>query len=249
MQPSTTRKFDLQTQALLIVKQVINEIHPYHFYCPYYSIELLNYGWVLKGNGMYCRAIYALMLSLEGLRAREWKDPSDSETAVVIGGLGLLYFSLKTQKTQNLPLDSPNRLQFPSIMEVFHSLSSFHSEMLVQRGDFFDRRFFVEQTMECIKELPLLNPEETEVFKQWLSSYNSVIEVHFPVCTPLQVVCREYPQDNNMIELLIKVGACPFLMNENGQSPLYNISLARPFNGTAVKLLLNAGAHLDQANA
>ena len=54
--------------------------------------------------------------------------------------------------------------------------------------------------------------------------------------------------DKNTIQLLLNAGSCPFATDEDGQYPLYYLSLAKSFGGTAVRLLLNAGAHLDQAN-
>ena len=106
--------------------------------------------------------------------------------------------------------------------------------------------------VKCIKCLPLLNPEDSIVFKQWLSSYIALIECHPRVHTLLHAVCKVpqvcQPPVSNMIQLLLKAGACPFATDEDGQSPLYYLSHARYFNGTAVRLLLNAGAHLDQLN-
>ena len=67
-----------------------------------------------------------------------------------------------------VPLKSPNRLQFPSVIEAFRC---FHSKMLFHRGanfQEFEKRIVVLM-MKCIIEcLLLLNPENSLVFNQWL---------------------------------------------------------------------------------
>ena len=257
----------LNLQALLIVHRVMSEICPHP--CPYFSLSFLRFAASLVTNHLYSRAIEVVMLSVESLRNCEWTDAIDSEWPfkVVDDCLENLRVCLSQQKNENLALDSPNRLQFPLMMEAFRCFSSFHSKLLVNRDDRFhlyirwnlsslpeitlSRRIVVNME-KCIKYLPLLNPEDSIVFKQWLSSYIALIECHPRVHTLLHAVCKVpqvcQPPVSNMIQLLLKAGACPFATDEDGQSPLFYLSHARFFNGTAVRLLLNAGAHLDQLN-
>ena len=65
------------------------------------------------------------MLSLVKLLARDWKDAINSEWPfkVVEGCLDIFWQCLRIQKRENLPTDSPNRLQFPSIIESFRCFS------------------------------------------------------------------------------------------------------------------------------
>ena len=265
----------LNLQALLIVHRVMSEICPHS--CPYLSHSFLRFAESLVTNHLYSRAIEVVMLSVESLRDCEWTrtDAIDSEWPfkVVDYCLEKLRVCLFQQKNENLALDSLNRLQFPLMMEAFRCFSSFHSKLLVNRDDRFNlmyiwnseitlsrpeilsylwSRRIVVNMEKCIKCLPLLNPEDSIVFKQWLSSYIALIECHPRVHTLLHAVCKVpqvcQPPVSNMIQLLLKAGACPFATDEDGQSPLFYLSHARFFNGTAVRLLLNAGAHLDQLN-
>ena len=96
--------------------------------------------------------------------------------------------------------------------------------------------------------MSLLNPEDSTVFKQWLTSYIDDIERHPRVFTLLHAVCRFTSRDTNMIEFLLNAGASPLAIDEDGNSPLYYHSMCVTLNKTAVHLLLNGGAHLDQAN-
>ena len=240
----------LNLQALLIVHRVMSEICPHP--CPYFSLSFLRFAESLVINHLYSRAIEVVMLSVESLRDCEWTDAIDSEWPfkVVDDCLENLRVCLSQQKNENLALDSPNRLQFPLMMEAFRCFSSFHSKLLILRGDRFHllSRQIVLKMVKCIKCLPLLNPEDSIVFKQWLSSYIALIECHPRVHTLLHAVCKFKPPVSNMIQLLLKAGACPFATDEDGLSPLFYLSHARFFNETAVRLLLNAGAHLDQLN-
>ena len=241
---------NIHIQALFIIKRVMNEIHPHPL--PYLSFALLRYGRLLVLDSyLFSHAIDFGMLAVEPLRTPEWNDAlnSDWSFTVVEKFLDILWFRLHYQKEMNLPLGSPNRVHFPVIIEAFRCFSHFHSKLLIRHGATSQESaqlVFVQ--MNCIKELPLLNLEESEEFKQWLSGYIGVVECHPRMFTLLHAVCHCHPQDNNTIQLLLNAGACPIATDKYGNSPLLLLSLARSFNGTAVQLLLDAGAHLDQAN-
>ena len=51
---------------------------------------------------------------------------------------------------------------------------------------------------------------------------------------------------------MLDAGSCPFAVNEYGDSPLHRLTTSfirfNLFNGTAMQILLKAGAHLDQAD-
>ena len=250
-------KDHLNTQALIIVHRVMSEICPYP--CTYFSLSFLRFAKSLVTNQLYSRAIDVVMLSVESLRARDWIDAFDSEWPfkIVDDCLEKLRVCLFQQKKENLAIDSPNRLQFPLMMEAFRCFSSFHSKLLIHRGDRFHllSRQIIEKMVKCMKVLPLLNPEESIVFKQWLSSYIALIECHPRVHTLLHYVCRCVASclvDNDLIELLLSAGACPFAVDEDGNAPLHYLSLFfnkwGEFHGTPAQFLLNAGARLDQVN-
>ena len=113
---------EYQTQALIIIHRVMSQIHP----LPFFNFALIRYSWLLiEKNHLYSRAIDAAMLSLVKLLARDWKDAINSEWPfkVVEGCLDIFWQCLRIQKRENLPTDSPNRLQFPSIIESFRCFS------------------------------------------------------------------------------------------------------------------------------
>ena len=185
----------LETQALLIIQRVTREIHPDPL--PYFSFALLRYSSNLQGTGLYARAIDVTMLSVEQLRARDWTDydaiNSEWPFEVVNRCLLILYGCLYEQNSRNLPLDSPNRLLFPTIIEAFRCMSSFHSKLLIQRSDmYFEISEIVENMIHCIELLPSLNPEESKEFEQWLSGYVGEIECHPGVYTLLHAACDNY---------------------------------------------------------
>ena len=185
----------LETQALLIIQRVTREIHPDPL--PYFSFALLRYSSNLQGTGLYARAIDVTMLSVQQLRARDWTDydaiNSEWPFEVVNRCLLILYGCLYEQNSRNLPLDSPNRLLFPTIIEAFRCMSSFHSKLLIQRSDmYFEISEIVENMIHCIELLPSLNPEESKEFEQWLSGYVGEIECHPGVYTLLHAACDNY---------------------------------------------------------
>ena len=251
--------FYVVIRALFVIQHVMSEIYPHPR--PYLSFALLRFSHFLKENGCYARELDVFMFCVEPLRVGEWKDAINLEWPfeVVYHCLCLLSYSLFKQKRDNgggivPPPDNPQRLHFPVFFEALRCFSSFHSKMLVHRGAVprdFSRLVF--KMVKCLKELPSLNPDESKVLKLWLSSYISDIESHPRVFTLLHSVCRDYPQDIETIQLLLNAGASPFSTDEQRNSPLCYLTLAFIktvyFNGTAVQSLLNAGAHLDQANA
>ena len=105
------------------------------------------------------------MLSVEQLRAREWVDTINSKWPfkIVYRCLCLLSFCLYQQNDLNLPLDDPNRFQFPVVVEAFCCFSSFHSKGLILPGAKI-RHFsvLVGKIVDCMTHLPLLNPVESE---------------------------------------------------------------------------------------
>ena len=243
-------EYHLETQALLIIQRVMSEIHHPDPSIPFFSFASLHYGFLLKLNMWYDRAIVALMLSVESLRAREWIDAINSEWpfGVVNECLWRLLDCLIIQNGHHSEPDISNRLQFPTIMEAFRCFSSFHSNLLIHR---VGAKCMVEIMVRCINNLPLLNAEESEEFMQWLSSYIGDIERHPHVYTLLHEVCRFYSL-NDMIPLLLHAGARPFATDAGGDSPLHYLTLAfiegKYFDGTLVRFLLRAGAYLNQRN-
>ena len=91
--------------------------------------------------------------------------------------------------------------------------------------------------------------KELELYKQWLSEYIAVIECHPHVYTLLHEACYGDSVDHEMVKFLLDAGSRPFATDEFGNSALHYLSLEIPLKETAIKLLLDAGAHLDQANS
>ena len=86
-------------------------------------------------------------------------------------------------------------------------------------------------------------------FAQWLYRYTKAIKCHPGVPTLLHEVCRIHHQENDAIQLLLK-GPDANNMDVNGKTlhVLSMVSNEKPFNGTAVKFLLDNACHLDQRN-
>ena len=236
----------IRTQALLVIQRVMREINPHPI--PYVSFNLLRYGASLIANRLYAKAMDVAMLSVEALGAIEWEDAVNAvwPTQVFNEFLSMLETCLKKQlypEQQNLP----NQLHFGLIMEAFRFLSSSHSKILIQRCANFSvhSKQIIIKMASCIKKLSM---KELKLYKKWLSEYIALIECHPHVYTLLHEACYGDSVDHEMVKFLLDAGSCPFATDEFGNSALHYLSQGMTFNGTAVQKLLNAGAHLDQAN-
>ena len=246
-------RFYVETQALLMIHRIMSELQldPH----PFFLNNLLNYGsyWFEHQYDRQADILFCITASLRAL-------PS----------VNMFRFEWSWDIFQNVLEHTEfnqQHIPFSIVMEILRRFSDFHSKWL---GCKFNQRSLENALRHVIRLVDkihhsLLNETEIVEFKQWLSQYMLIMNGHSGVYSPLHFVCGNTPPVNvdplhqmQIIQLLLEVGANPMATNHNGDFPLRLLlchrSNFRDINGdnhllTAVQLLLDFGAHLDQPDA
>ena len=247
--------FLLQTQALLIIQRVMNDLHPDPH--PFFLLCLIDYGdkWFLEED-LFFRTLDVVMLILKELQATKWENAINYEWPFAIfEGAYLLLDCCFLEEKRNLPQNSYSILPFPTVTEAFQCLSDFHTRMLKLNDVKLSQllKLTIQHNASLIVHLPkLFKLEETDgEIERWLYRYTKDIKGHPGATTLLHEVCRLHHLENDAIRLLLETGSDADATDENGATPLHVLSMVpyeKPFNGAAVKLLLDAGCHLDRPN-
>ena len=259
--------FYLVTQALLMTHRIMSELqldpHPFFLYnllqfginwfgpLPNELVRMNRNYFTMSSRAQYGRIADVLICVTESLRALpsvfrcEWSWD---------------IFEKLLRRTNM----EKRHIPFSIVMEILRQFSDFHSRWLdcniTQRSYNSAMRDVVGLVVKIHDSL--LNEMETVEFKQWLSQYILMMNGHSGVYSPLHCIC-EYNLINTfnripVIKLLLEAGANPMATDQRGFSPLfyslYHRHLFRDKNGnshhlTAVQLLLDFGAHLDQPTA
>ena len=145
-------------------------------------------------------------------------------------------------------------------MEVFRCFSDFHLKCLqhpISRVS--DSAGICKWITDCLEYLPLLNPEETKEFENWLSQYICHVNCYSGVRTPLHAACEPFSfpfglrYRPELVRMLLRAGADPSAADGEGWSPLhFLLQPIFPWHSdisACVHLLLDTGAHMDQLNS
>ena len=243
-------RFYVETQALLMIHRIMSELQldPH----PFFLNNLLNYGsyWFEHQYDRQADILFCITASLRAVN-------------------GMFRFEWSWDIFQNVLEHTEfnqQHIPFSIVMEILRRFSDFHSKWL---GCKFNQRSLenaLRHVISLVEQIhdSLLNETETVEFKQWLSQYMLMMNGHSGVYSPLHFVCGDglirfgALHRIPVIQLLLEAGANPMATNHNGNSPLLLLLCHRrkfrDINShnhlwTAVQLLLNFGAHLDQPNA
>ena len=246
-------RFYLETQALLMTHRIMSELqlHPH----PFFLHNLLTYGndWFCPfphelQDELYDRMVDVLLCVTESLRALpsvfrcEWS------------------WSIFEDVLRRTNIEKEH-IPFSIVMEILRRFSDFHGRWLdcnIYPYLFGGAISVVISLVEHIHH-SLLNETETVEFKQWLSQYMLMMNGLSGVYSPLHFACGHGPVNFGalhrlqVIQLLLEAGANPMATDHNGNSPLHFSLHSDYLKGdnlwTAVQLLLDFGAHLDQPDA
>ena len=249
----------LETQAILVTHRIMNRIHPepnpfflYHFH--YYAKRRFF------GQGTLSCFIDTSLFALEPFEARDWKDvedAADDKTFGIFSGT-LLLMSIAFNNMEQLSATNPDRemLTVDNLFKTVRYVCAY-----VDKRDSDHLRNGYKHTMRhafpCI--IPLLiqklrqhiqQPDQKiqESIKQYINDVNKLPGVrtliHLLVCSS-----PEIPID--ILQLLLKANANPSAADCKGDTPVHYLSHNWHCTNVdkAAEVLMNAGAHLDQANS
>ena len=249
--------YHLKTQALLIVERILSPIYPgpnaflyrqllYVFEQQLFAVVEISF-------------IEVMLFILEELRevviSSEWPKKIVEKV--------LEYISFRFNAMLNWAADI--FIPFSRLMKIFCFLSDFHSKCIQCSTVWFSKTatIITKCLLEGFEIMPLLNAEETEEFKQWLTQFVNDNNSRFGVRTLLHEACQSPVRLNfrfgvsgrrqsrmKFVQLLLDAGSDPSAADERGWSPLHYLFDCNYYEeiSTGVQLLLKAGAHMDQLN-
>ena len=248
----------LEAQAILVTHRIMSRIHPepnpfflYHFY--YYAKQRSFV------QGKWSCFIDASMFALEPFEARDWKDVEDAVDDQPFGKIYLYLFlmSIAFQFMEQLPPNDPDR-EMLTVDNLFKTLRYVCAYVDKRDSDHLERGsqhilqvayriipLLVEKLRQHIQQ-----PDQQiqESIKKYIKDVDKLPGVrtliHLLVCSSPEV-----PID--VLQLLLKAKANPNSVDCKGDTPLHYLSHNWHCVNVdkAAKVLVDAGAHLDQSNS
>ena len=240
----------LQTQAFLVVERIMSRLDPDPH--PFYLHRLLHLGmnWYQNAN-QYSSSVIVVIVVLELLHARQWKDVIDYDWCdnIVLGALYSITYS-RWMKMETPPTTS--QLPFDSFMDVINHVTDLVFKLQKQPDPLQKKKadkcvLFLTNTIKMFTE----NDKETSpVFKKWLADYIKFTNSHPGLLTILHCTCTRSPLPIKIVQLFTNGKTDPNAQDVDGDTPLHLLAMSKNFPGVeeAVKLLLSVGAHLDLSN-
>ena len=236
----------LQTQAVLVIQRIMSRLDPDPH--PFFLYRLLQYGWVWFGTAnQYSSSVDVVIFILELLHSRQWKDVIDFEWchSRVLGTLKVINYSRWMKKE---PPPDRSQLPFDRFMVVINYVSDLVLQLQKHPNPLQSRK--ATELVEFISNSMCMFTEHEKAgsleFKKWLAGYIKFTNSHPGVSTVLHVSCH-----TKTVQLFLDGKADPNAKDELGNTPLHYLAFNKNFSSnvaTATKLLLVAGAHLDQCN-
>ena len=265
----------LTTQALLVSHRILSQLElGSNLFIIYYSYKCIMPRSSWNGNERTCKFLLSVM---EHLQSYEWDSnkTGDSVEACAIIDEMLLQFSIghtahrrpgRFQFVQYVPYVHESFRSFTNIMKAFRFACG-HINNLYQYYTHQDRtrkikraaKLVFEFTLIIMKMLTRLSQPECQEFKNCISHYLRQDEGWQNSELPAKLIhwaCGSGRRSHifpkiDVIRLLLEAGIDPNAVDKDGNSPLLIVSqwpYCYDFGITGVKMLLDAGAHLDQAN-
>ena len=248
----------LEVQAILVTHRIFSCIHPEPN--PFF---LYYFHWYTKrkffGQGKLSCLIDASMFALEPFEARDWKDVEDAVDKVTFGKIFLYLFLMPIafHHMEQLPPNDPDR-EMLTVDNLFKTLRYVCAYVDKIDSDHLERDS--QHILRCAFQIiPLLveklrqhiqQPDQQiqESIKKYIKDVDKLPGVrtliHLLVCSSPEV-----PID--VLQLLLKAKANPNSVDCKGDTPLHYLSHNWHCVNVdkAAKVLVDAGAHLDQSNS
>ena len=247
---SPEQLFLLRTQALLVIQRILSRLdpdpHPFFLRC-----FLLFSRNLFRNAHQYSSRVDAVIVILEFFHSRQWKDVIDFDWChrhVYDAVTSIMYCRwIKIEPppdTWQLPFDSfVVALNFVSDL-VFQLQKHPHPLQNKKAWEFVQ---FISDSIRMFTE----NDKETiPEFKKWLSDYIKFTNSHPGVFTALHATSYRPKLPVKVVQLLLCEKAEPNARDRNGYTPLHYVARNKNLSNVAAatKLLLDAGAHLDEGS-
>ncbi len=250
---------ELLTQAFLVSHRILSQTHPGVNLFTLYILHHLARKYFTKG--LFSHAIDISMFILESYEIQQWENLmfveaiENTQSGILVGT-----YEIITNIFQKI---TPSRRSdsFAQLMKIFNIACAIGCARPDERTSIERHTFPQEREVTYILDmislldgmLPQLNEKESSEYKSCLDSF---VRLHYkwdlPYRNLLHMACDNFNIPTYVIQLLLQAGAdpnAPDLKEDN--TPLHllaRVNYGRDLNTDAIRLLVDAGGHVDLVN-
>ena len=254
---TTEPHMQLMTQANMVNNRILQKISPGSNFLT--CTRLLKYGKDYWSGNEYGRVVNIAMLILELIDLNDDDQNWDRMNVIINNTFNILSKSFSMLRRETANTNVREELSFANLMKVvefsFAHCRSRTNELFQARTteDMNEWSFwpknYIGDFIVLLHNMDL-SQQENDLFRQSVAHFISLDHRIYLRRNLLHMICLMSPVPIDVIQLLLELGADPNATDEEGHTSLHLLvkNHSEHVNTNAVRLLMDFGGHLDQAN-